>query len=247
MNKNTKVLIGTPSYSGKIDIYYVDSLIHTLPLAASNGFEIFPLFICYDALIQRARNDIFKAAYELNVDALFFIDDDIGWSPKNFFKILNSEKDFIGAAYRKKDDQEMYVLKALENKDNSINLDIDNDGLLEVSGLGFGFTKLSKKVIHYLWENSEKYMSEKGESRMISEVQCKGELISEDITICNKWRNNTNNKIYLDTTITCSHTGTKNYTGDVGNYLRRISNNKVNNIAKYFQENNDDNNFKVLV
>lgn len=246
MSDLKKVLIGTPSYSGKIDIYYVDSLIYTISECVNHGFEIYPFFICYDALIQRARNDIFKAAYNLNVDYLFFIDDDIGWSPKNFYKLLKNEKDFIGGSYRKKTDEELYVLKALERNDKSLNLQIDENGLLEVSGLGFGFVKMSRKVIHYLWENSEKYTCEKGESRMISQVECNGELISEDITICNKWRKG-NNKIYLDTSITCSHTGTKNFTGDVREYLQRISNTETKNIEKYFQNSNNDKDFKILV
>lgn len=60
MKKKLKVLIGTPSYDGKLDIYYVDSLLNTLAQSEQHGVEVYPLFMCYDSLVQRARNDLFK-------------------------------------------------------------------------------------------------------------------------------------------------------------------------------------------
>jgi len=258
MKKKLKVLIGTPSYDGKLDIYYIDSLLNTIAQSEQNGIEVYPLFMCYDSLVQRARNDLFKAAYDAQMDMLIFIDGDVGWDPKNFFKLVKSDKDIIGGSYRKKNDnEELYVVKALDQSDKTLNLNIDKDGLLEVAGLGCGFVKISRKAIEYLWNNSKKYTSEKGDSRMVFEVVCEdGDLISEDIYMCKKWRD-AGNKVYLDSHITCTHTGAKTYVGDVHAWLQRFINKQSTgtpptgqgDLSSYFKNSptNNDDDFKVLV
>lgn len=253
--KKLKVLIGTPSYDGKLDIYYIDSLLNTLNRSGEENMDIYPFFICYDSLIQRARNDLFKTAYENDVDVLVFIDGDIGWKPDDFYKLIHSEKDLVGGSYRKKTDkEEMYVVKALDENDKELNLSIDKDGYMEVFGLGCGFMKLSKKCIRDLWNASKPYKSEKGDARMIFEVVCENEdLISEDIYMCKKWRQ-LGNKVYLDTNITCSHTGIKNFVGNVNSWIKSFQNKSIEpqqggELDKYFnnQQTIDDDLFKVLV
>jgi len=259
MNKKYKVLIGTPTYDGKIDIHYIDSLLNTLEQSNAENIEIYPLFICYDSLIQRARNDLFATAYNSKVDALIFIDADIGWNPQDFFKLVKNDKDLIGGSYRKKtDNEESYVIKALDDKDPSLNLGIDKDGLMEVAGLGCGFMKISRKAINSLWQSSKQYNSEKGDSRMVFEVVCEdNDIISEDIYMCKKWRD-LGNKVYLDTRITCTHTGTKTFTGDVNNWLQSFINKRSNtastdikeDLSNYFTkpiQNLDDDDFRVIL
>lgn len=254
MADKKKVLIATPSYDGKLDVYYIDSLLNTLSNAQNYNIEVFPLFICYDSLIQRARNDLFKIAYSNDIDTLFFIDGDVGWNPLDFFKLVNSDKDVIGGSYRKKTDkEELYVVKALEKDNSKLNLSVDKDGILEVAGLGCGFMKISRKAMNALWDISKPYASEKGDVRMVFEVVCEdGELISEDIYMCKKWRN-LGNSVYLDTNITCSHTGTKTFVGDVGKWINSFKNQPTNDaqvttdLSKYFRKNDNDDDFKVLI
>ena len=254
MAQKKKVLIATPSYDGKLDVYYIHSLLSTLSLAEDNNVEIFPLFICYDSLIQRARNDLFKLAYSNDIDNLFFIDGDVGWNPQDFYKLVKSDKDIIGGSYRKKtDNEELYVVKALDKDNSKLNLSVDKDGILEVAGLGCGFMKVSRKAMKALWDVSKPYASEKGDARMVFEVVCEdGDLISEDIYMCKKWRN-LGNSVYLDTNITCSHTGAKTFVGDVGKWINsfrkqdQLAAQPTTDLSKYFVKNNDEDDFKVLV
>ena len=254
MAEKKKVLIATPSYDGKLDVYYIDSLLNTLSLAEKNNVEVYPLFICYDSLIQRARNDLFKLAYSNDIDNLFFIDGDVGWNPQDFYKLVKSDKDIIGGSYRKKtDNEELYVVKALDKYNSKLNLSVDKDGILEVAGLGCGFMKISRKAMNALWDISKPYASEKGDTRMVFEVVCEdGDLISEDIYMCKKWRN-LGNSIYLDTNITCSHTGAKTFVGDVGKWINsfrkqdQLAAQPTTDLSKYFAKNNDEDDFKVLV
>lgn len=254
MAEKKKVLIATPSYDGKLDVYYIDSLLNTLSAAEKNDVDVYPFFICYDSLIQRARNDLFKTAHDNNIDILFFIDGDIGWNPQDFYKLVHSDKDIIGGSYRKKtDNEELYVVKALDKDNSEFNLNIDKNGILEVAGLGCGFMKISRKAINALWDISKPYTSDKGIGRMVFEVVCEdNDLISEDIYMCKKWRN-LGNSVYLDTKVTCSHTGTKTFLGDVGKWIDSFRKKETFNpqpptdIAKYFSKTDNYDDFKVIV
>ena len=64
----TKVLIATPTMDGKLEAYYVDSLLNTLVLGAAKGYDIKHLFVGYDSLLPRARNDLVKAAIDSDMD-----------------------------------------------------------------------------------------------------------------------------------------------------------------------------------
>ena len=112
-NTEIKVLLAAPSYDGRFDVRFLDSLINTIQLCDQYNIKILPYFLCYDSLIQRARNDYFSVAYNSKVDVMFFIDSDIGWNPNDFVKLVLSEKDMIGGTYRKKtDEEELYAFKA---------------------------------------------------------------------------------------------------------------------------------------
>lgn len=267
-----RILIGTPSYDGKVDVRYVDSLLNTLSVAANADIQVLPFFICNDSLVQRARNDIFAIAYNnKNIDQLVFIDSDIGWTPEDFMKIVMNENDMVGATYRKKhDDEELYAFKALETykpgEPESYNIVPDSNGILEVRGIGCGFLKLSRKCLDIMWEKEPKYYSDqRGVIKNIFEciVNTDNNFVSEDIHMCEKWRE-LGGKVYLDTTITCTHTGTKTFNGNVANWLAawkvrfderdNKDKNTINMLTPYFMQDAsisqtpdvDENLFKIL-
>ena len=71
-----KVMIGTPCYSGQLDVWYTNSLVKTLKTISQLelDIEIIPIWISFDALLQRARNDTVQLALEMECDDLVFID-----------------------------------------------------------------------------------------------------------------------------------------------------------------------------
>lgn len=227
MNDIKKVLLATPSYDGRFDVRYVDSLIKTLELCAQNNIKVLPYFLCYDSLIQRARNDYFKVFYNnKELDVLFFIDSDMGWNPNDFIKLVNSDKDMIGATYRKKtDNEELYAFKALGEDENTFEITPDNDGLLKIAGIGYGFLKISRNCADMLFENEPNfYYGDKNNSADIVKNICEcvvnknNHFVSEDIIVGYKWRQ-MGGDVFLDTKIQCSHVGAKDYTGDVQSWL----------------------------
>ena len=212
-------MIGTPSYDGRVAVSYTNSLFHTCKMAVDKNINIMPIWVSYDALIQRARNDTLQLAYESGVDDLIWIDSDIEWEPKQFFRLLEHDVDVVGGTYPKKSDNPTFVVRQLTHR--AIN---PVSGLMEVDGLGTGFARLSRNAIKYLWDNSQPYVDPKDmkQRRMICDVIITNNgLMSEDIYMFDKLQQG-GFKVYLDTTITCNHTGTKKFTGDFMSWYQKL-------------------------
>jgi hypothetical protein len=209
-----KVLIATPAYDGRLDVWYTTSLVNSVRIAQDNGIFLHPVFMSYDALVQRARNDLFRLALEY--DAVIWIDSDLEWNPMWIMELLGSDKDVIGGTYRKKtDDAELYTVKT-----NNIE---SKDGLIKVDGLGMGFVKMSKKAVQALWDASQPYQNEGREGRMICDIQIvDGQLCSEDVMLFTKLRG-LGFDVWLDPRMTCCHIGTKKFFGNFEDFAKRLT------------------------
>ena len=58
--KLRNVMIAAPSYDGSVSAWHVSSLVETAKLGLTKGINIIPIYMSYDALVQRARNDIWS-------------------------------------------------------------------------------------------------------------------------------------------------------------------------------------------
>jgi glycosyltransferase involved in cell wall biosynthesis len=223
MSPQRRVLIGTPCYDGRADVWYINSLMQTQRMSTEMGVEIIPIWLSYDALVQRARNDCIALALENNCDDIVFIDSDLEWQPEWFFQLLDYPVDVVGGTYRKKtDDEETYVAKF----STPIRYHKDpNTGLVEVEGLGTGFLRISRSAMQWLWDNSPAYNEhEEGKlRRWIFEVVVEnGNLISEDILLCRRLRE-AGFPIWLDPSMTLSHMGTKKFQGNFEQWISRLA------------------------
>lgn len=212
-----KVMIGTLSYDGRVDVRFVDALLNTLRIT-SPDIMIVPIYMSFDSLIQRARNDTVAMALNNGFDDLIFIDSDIEWDPTWIGKLLDYPVDVVGGTYRKKTDgEELYVIKQLVNP-----APVDTrTGLMKVDGLGCGFIRLSRRAMQYLWDASEPYQ-DRGEKRMIFEVLVEdGDILSEDIYMCHKL-NRGGIQVHLDPRMCCNHMGLKKYEGNFFDWYQRL-------------------------
>lgn len=216
-----KVLIGTPAHDGRVDVWYANSLVNTIKLSFQKYVEIIPIYMAYDSLVQRARNDLVKLAVEENFDDLIFIDSDEEWDPEWIFKLLDYKEDVIGLPVVKKSDQMMFNIKALPE-----GLKANDNGLMEVECVGTGFMKISKSALQQVWDQSPEYRNEGRSCRMVFDIQVvDGDLVSEDNVFCKKWRS-LGGKIYIEPNMTCNHIGVKKYQGNFMEYLKYIQSNK---------------------
>ena len=216
ISKVRKVLIATPAYDGRLDVWYTNSLVNTVRVAQANGIYVHPVFMSYDALIQRARNDLFSLAVGGEYDDMIFIDSDMEWNPMWIMELLSREEDVVGGTARKKtDDAEIYVAKTTDISTHA-------NGLIKCDGLGTGFVKLSRKAFTALWDVSLEYKNEDKTCRMVCDVQVvDGQLYSED-TVLFKKLNDLGFDCWLDPSMTCNHIGTKKFVGNFAEYMKRL-------------------------
>lgn len=213
-----RVLIGTPSYDGRIDVWFANSLLGTVKMAYEKDIFVHAIYTSYDSLIQRARNSLFKLAIDGGYDDLFFIDSDCEWEPEWFFRLLERPEPIVGAALVKKSGTEGYTVKLMDKE-----LKKSEDGkLIQVDGVGTGFLKIGRFALEKLWEISEEYTSEGQKHRMVCDIKIEnGDLISEDYILCNKWKS-LGYKVWLDPTITLNHIGTKKFKGDFQSFINQL-------------------------
>lgn len=209
-SKIREVMIGTPTYDRRLDAAYVDSLINTMRITPQ-GFNVSPVFVPGDALVQRARNYLVSMALDAfdgrGVDDLVFIDSDTFWRPEDFWKLLSHDLDIVGGAVRQKSDEQVITVRLKQG----VSKDIPENGLVEVAGIGCGFTRYSAKALRMLWKAAREYKNGDKSAREVFHVAIeRGELVGEDIEACYEWARH-KGKIWLDTTILCGHVGVKEY------------------------------------
>jgi len=214
------VMIAAPSYDGTITVWHASALSETCKLGLTKEINVYCIYMSYDSLVQRARNDIVQLALDQQVDDLVFIDYDVDWTPEDFFKLLEYDVDVVGGIYPKKGDEEDYPVKALNQ-----NIKFEENGLIEVEGIATGFLRLTRKALQTVSDDSIEYTeSHKPKPiKMVFDITVdeKGELISEDIVFCRKWRK-LGGKVWFDPSIKLSHVGTKRWNGDFMRWLDKI-------------------------
>jgi len=220
-----KVLIGTPTYDGKLDVWYTDSLLRTVKLTEKEGIFLHAIYTSYDALIQRARNNLFRIALSENYDDLIFIDSDMQWSEDWILQLLNRPEDVVAAPVIGRSDNVRYNVTLTNNQ-----LTYSKDKqLLKVDRVGTGLMKLSRKAMEALWLSSEEYLDDEGTAyRMICDIQIRdNSLISEDFILCEKWRD-LGGDIWIDPTMNPVHTGSKRWQGNFQQFLQQNGYGKEN-------------------
>jgi hypothetical protein len=211
-----KVLIATPALDGRLDVWYTNSMVNSIRLTQANNVFLHPVFLSFDALLQRARNDLFKIAVDGQYDCMIWIDSDMEWNPEWIMELIDRPEDVVGGTARKKtDDAEIYVAKTRD-------LTRHDNGLIKCDGLGTGFVKLSKEAYMAVWEASTEYREGEKVCRMVCDVKViDGELYSED-TVLFKKLNELGFNCWLDPKMTCNHIGTKKFVGNMELYLERL-------------------------
>jgi len=193
-----RIMIATPSYDGKIDSRYAASLVSTLR-SVPYHWQIEPKFLNGDAFIGRARDTLLQMAIDADADALVWIDADTYWTPRDFVRIAGSSEDYIGGLQRMKTFKPEVPVMRLNGTT------MTDDGLMEVLGIGFGMTKMSRYCIDTLYQYASVYQTQ---GRTLRQVFASGVVgggfIGEDFTACNEWRN-MGGHIFADTKVKLGH------------------------------------------
>lgn len=184
-----KVLIGVPTYTGTVNVWFANSLVETCKLGLSKDINIYPIFLAFEKLVQRAKNKLMSIAFETEVDDLVFIDPNLEWEPSDFFKLLDHEVDLVGVP-----------VKIGNNNSYNVSIPFDFDkslynGLVEVDFIGSEFLRLTKNCIQQLWNNSESY--NELDLKLIFDINNQFIASTEDFKFIEKWKD-LKNKVYID-------------------------------------------------
>jgi len=141
-------MVGTPAYNGQLQVDYVRTLLDML----ANGISYRLFTVTNDSLVARARNTIlaqFHARTELS--HLLFLDADVGLQGSDVRRLLEHDKDVIGAPVRKKNQN----LKELEFSVGEV---LTRTGTLaSVTRIGTGILLFSREAVNKLIENAIKH------------------------------------------------------------------------------------------
>ena len=204
-----KVFIGTVSSSATVSAYYTSSIFKSQQLLKENGMDCYLDIIIDEPLIQLARNKLLSLFIESDCDELVFIDSDQAWAPEDLLKLINIDKDFVGAP----------VIFKNSNRYNVSFESISNEDLIKVDSVGTGFLKISKKVANAVWDISPEYKDGESSSRMAFEVKIIDEnIMSEDFMFCKKWKD-LGGEIFIDPSIDPYHIGISSFRGNFKEYL----------------------------
>ncbi len=214
--KMRTVMLASPCYDGKVDVWHVAALAETCKIGLANGINVIPIYMSFDSLVQRARNDIVKVAVESEVDDLFFIDTDQDWNPQDFFRMLSHDCAVVAAPVPKKSDIEQYNVKLLGD------FVIEDNGLVSVDGVGTGMMRIRKDVLKKVYDASDEYKEphKPDATKNVFEVKVvDGELWSEDIVFCDKVKK-LGEKVYIDPLVNCGHSGAKRWVGNFYQWIK---------------------------
>jgi hypothetical protein len=213
-----KIMVGTPAYDGKVDLDFMMSFFQTMELAVMNDIQLTLKTIVGCSLIQKARDELFRIAYEAEVDDLIFIDSDQSWTQKDFGNLISPTVDVIGGAVISKNDLVHYNVKTFDGHYEMYY------GLIVARAVGTGFMRFSKRAIKMLWESSPEYKDGDKTYRHVFETKVvNGQLLGEDVCVCHKWREFGEN-VYVHPDISVSHIGKKRWDGGSFKDYVRIAN-----------------------
>lgn len=211
-----KVQVSIPCYDRKLYVETVASLLTEQRAAVDLGIELEVSFTPGSSLIPAARNQAVKAFFDSACDKMLFLDADVGFEKGAIAQIANHPVDFVGGAYRYKDDDEGYPVSWLDKPE----LWADPEtGLLQVDMVPGGFMCLTRDVFLKLANAFPDQKYEFGGQIFHAFFHCPPGT-GEDAAFCRDWQK-IGGAVWLDPNLTLTHVdGGKKYTGNIGHWLK---------------------------
>ena len=225
------IAIATPMYGGNCKGIYLDGILNLTFGLIRKGHQVSFLKIYNESLITRARNNLVKDFLKLeDADGLLFIDADQGFDADGVIKMIESDKELIGAVVPMKNINWQNVRKAVhEEKENlieysgffNINLPPGENTFslvepVEVENVGTGLMYIKRTVFEQMMPNCKTYafntntgqfdFNDKVYEFFTTEVVEPGILLSEDYYFCKEWKA-LGGKAYVAPWVRVTHAG----------------------------------------
>lgn len=228
--KDRKVFIAIPTYSGNIATLTYKSLMHDVHQLSLKGVGVYIFDEIGHADIYLLRAQL-VASFLADEDATDFImiDGDVGWEPNALLKLLRHDVDLVAGSYPKRQDPITFMFRSPMDEGETIQGDPET-GLIEVWGMPCGFMRCKRSVLERMWEHygptltaADGIVPQKSVVRMFDPYWMdmrdgRKRCLGEDYAFCQRWRD-IGGKIYLDSSISMAHVGTKAFTGKLGEFV----------------------------
>lgn len=193
IRKQKNVLIAIPTAKNIETDTFLSIYRQELPIRHKTYLECF-----YGYNIDQVRNLIAHYTIINNYDYVFCVDSDIVLPNDALKRLLKHNVDIVSGTYIQRKPNECIPEVYVENNKGGItNIDsqlLQEKGLMEVAGCGFGCVLIKKNVLENIDYPQFEYHSS---------IDFKN-TISEDIDFCIKAKNK-GYKIYVDTNVKCEH------------------------------------------
>lgn len=208
------VMIGIPA-GRDLPVQTVRSLWATQAICRNMNIPLQLGMVAGSAVVQWARDEVADLFLQSDANRLFWIDSDMSWEPSQFIRMLalSKIKEVVCAAYTAKMDQPTFYV----NHDKEVGLVAGEYGLVEIYGLGLGFTVMQREVIERLADCAPQVKDEASGKTMASLFridQENGNRRGEDMAFFSDIRK-IGYQVWLDPWIDLGHIGQKVYRGTV--------------------------------
>lgn len=219
---NRRILIATPSYSGKMDARYHGCVAQMSVEAHQNGWKLDYLVRTTDSILPRARNILLAQFMASGCDDMLFVDSDVWCDPGSFTRIMSHPVDLVGGAYPHRGEIEGFVFRPFDDR-----LFFDqNTGLMEVDAAATGFLRIRRCVVEQMiaarpdeWYN-DITAPEGMKVYNLFDFQLADHMYwSEDYVFCRRYHE-LGGKAWVDPELILHHEGSKIYSGRLGDWLR---------------------------
>lgn len=221
-DKGQRVFLAVPSYGG-ICSETVYSLFGSKEALLRNNIESELEIFSGNCHVDDGRNRLVRDFLETDCTDFVFIDTDVRFDPEDLVKLVLYDRDVVAGIYPLKQEDEEYPVRFLGG-----DIQADSDGLVEVESVPTGFLRIKRHVLEKLYESVPKFRAKQDNPNtksipLIFERTLEGTIRwGGDYEFCRKWRG-MGGKIYIDPEMTFGHIGSREWSGSLGTYLRKIN------------------------
>jgi hypothetical protein len=216
--KGLNVMVGMPA-GRDLPALTVKSLLATQSLCRDRQVPFQMGMVIGSSVVQWARDEVVDVFLKSDATRLFLIDSDMVWEPEQFMRLLalSQYREVICAAYPAKVDRPTFYV----NWDEKEKLVHGEYGLIEIKGVGLGFTVMHREVVEKLAYEAPRIVDEIA-GRDLAAVfrigQIDGKRQGEDMAFFADIRE-LGYKVWLDPAVSLGHSGTKVYRGSIQDAL----------------------------
>jgi len=205
------VMIGMPVY-GRMPPKTALSLADTMFACGAMGIACD--LVMETGIVEQSRDALLDDFLRGDKQKLFWIDSDMAWRPDDFMRLLalSTQRSVVAATYPAKSDALSFQVQ-LSGPTGTV----DDLGLMEVRGLGLGFTIVDRAVCQQLADKAPKIKDPSRAEPLAAVFRFgieDGKRLGEDIAFFSDIRA-LGHRVWLDTRTDLGHIGEREWTGTI--------------------------------